>query len=304
MITNTHMATNLLGVLLLAHAMVISAFLIHECAHNTVFVVNLHNARLAAGLSWITVNCYARYEELRRKHFRHHIERADIIGFDYRRRMPYYPHLSKVMAMLEWAYIPAVEIMLHTLLLILPFRNDYYKSQRKRVLSVFTICALLFGSFYWESPRAMILYPLAYILFIMVLRFMDANQHSYDLVEAHDDTGLPGGELRDRNYEYRNTYSNPISMRYPQLNLFTLNFFYHNAHHERPTHPWYRLPALHQELYRNDHSHVLDFRTLLHAYHKYRERRAFRPVSEDMKSHTAHGPDLQGIDGISFLIPI
>ncbi|MEJ2560115.1 MAG: fatty acid desaturase, partial [Anaerolineae bacterium] len=73
---------NLLGIVLLSHAMVISAYLIHECAHNTVFAANRHNALLGACLSWITGSCYARFEDLRRKHFRHHVERADVIRFD------------------------------------------------------------------------------------------------------------------------------------------------------------------------------------------------------------------------------
>ncbi len=304
LIANTAMAVNLIGVLLLAHAMVICAYLIHECAHNTVFAANLYNARLGACLSWITGSCYARYEDLRRKHFRHHVERADVIGFDYRRRLRFYPRLSRFMAALEWAYIPAVEILLRALVIVLPFLDAYYKPQRKRVLSVLVIRASLFAALLWVSPRILLLYPLAYMLFLIVLRFMDANQHSYDLVETHDDAPLSGSEMRDREYEYRNTYSNPISMRFPLLNLFTLNFAYHNAHHDRPTVPWYRLPALHRELYGDDRSHVLSFRALLRAYHKYRVVRAFRPVGGEIKTHVAQGPDLQGIDGISFLIPI
>jgi fatty acid desaturase len=304
MISSMDIAVNLLGVVLLAHALVICAFLIHECIHNTVFTVNLHNARLAACLSWITGSCYARYEDLRRKHFRHHIDRADVISFDYRRRLPYYPRWAKVMAILEWSYFPAVEIMLHALVIVLPFRDDYYKSRRKRVLSVSAARASLFAMLLWASPRVLMLYPLAYMLFLTVLRFMDANQHSYDLVEVRDDAALPDGVLRDRAYEYRNTYSNPISIRLPLLNLLTLNFAYHNAHHDQPTVPWYRLQALHYDLYSDDRSHILAFLTLLRAYHKYRVARAFRPISRHMNTRAAEGPDLKGIDGISFLIPI
>jgi fatty acid desaturase len=299
-----HLTINLVGVLLLAHAMVICAYLIHECAHNTVFALNLHNARLGACLSWLTGSCYARYEDLRRKHFRHHVERADVIGYDYRRRLQAYPRLSRLIAMLEWSYIPAVEILLHALVIVLPFIDDYYKPQRKRVMSVLVIRVLLFATLLWSSPRAFLLYLIAYMLFLIMLRFMDANQHSYDLVETHDDAPLSDSNLRNREYEFRNTYSNPISMRFPLLNLITLNFAYHNAHHERPTVPWYRLPALHHKLFGDDRRHVLSFHALLLAYHKHRVARAFRPVITNMKTRTSHGPDLQGIDGISFLIPI
>lgn len=295
---------NLLGVPLLAHALVISAYLIHECAHNTIFAVNLHNARLGAWLGWITGSCYGRYEDLRRKHFRHHVERADVIGFDYRRRIPTYPLLGILIAALEWAYIPAVEIMLHVLVVTLTFTDEYYKPRRQRVLSIFLVRAALFAALGLYSSRALLLYSVAYMLFLIVLRFMDANQHTYDLVETHDDAPLPGNEQRDRDYEFRNTYSNPISMRFPVLNLLTLNFAYHNAHHDRPTVPWYRLPALHDELYGGNRTHIMPFRELLRAYHTYRVERAFRPLATDRNTHIDHGPDLRGIDGISFLIPI
>jgi len=295
---------NLLGVLLLAHAMVISAYLIHECAHNTVFAANRHNVILGACLSWITGSCYARYDDLRRKHFRHHAERADVIGFDYRRRIVNHPLLAWMLAALEWAYIPAVEIMLHALVVLVPFIDGYYKQRRHRVLLILAIRTALFATLGWFAPRVLLCYPAAYMLFLIVLRFMDANQHTYDLIETHDDTPLIDRGQRDRQYEYCHTYSNPISMRFPILNLIILNFAYHNAHHERPTVPWYRLPELHRELYGDDRGHVLSFRALLRAYHKHRVVRAFRPVAADMKTHVAQGPDLQGIDGISFLIPI
>lgn len=304
LITTSNIPASLLGVLMLAHAMVISAYLIHECAHNTVFVANHHNALLGACLSWITGSCYARYEDLRRKHFRHHVERADVIGFDYRRRIIRYSLPAKVLAALEWSYIPAVEIMLHALVVLLPFLDDCYKAQRQHVLFILAIRTAMFATLAWFAPRVLLCYPLAYMLFLIVLRFMDANQHTYDLIETHDEAPLLNSERRDRQYEFQHTYSNPISMRFPLLNLITLNFSYHNAHHERPTVPWYRLPALHRELYGDERSHVLPIRGLIRAYHRHRVERALRPHPTDMHSHVDRGPDLQGIDGISFLIPI
>jgi len=194
--------------------------------------------------------------------------------------------------------------MLHALVILLPFSDPHYRIHRSRVLTVLFIRATLFLALAFISPKALLLYPVAYTLFLIVLRFMDANQHTYDLLEIHDGRPLPASETRDRDYEYRNTYSNPISLRYPLLNLLTLNFSYHNAHHDRPTVPWYSLPALHKELYGDDRGHVLAFRDLVRAYHKFRVTRAFRPLPTDRKTHVDEGPDLQGIDGISFLIPI
>ena len=194
--------------------------------------------------------------------------------------------------------------MLHALVILLPFTDSYYQPLRTRVLTILVIRVALFAMLALISAKALLLYAIAYMLFLTVLRFMDANQHTYQLVETRDEAPLPGGELRDREYEYHHTYSNPISMRFPLLNLLTLNFAYHNAHHDRPIVPWYRLPALHHELYGDDRGHVLSFRALVHAFHKHRVARAFRPLPSELKTHVNQGPDLQGIDGISFLIPV
>jgi fatty acid desaturase len=298
------LAANIAGVLLLAHAMVISAYLLHECAHNILFAANADNARLGACLSWITGSCYARYEDLRRKHFRHHVERADVIGFDYRQRITSYPALVKLIAALEWAYIPAVEILLHALVILLPFADDYYRPLRRRVFLILVARAALFTTLGLVSLKALLLYPVAYLLFLSVLRFMDANQHTYILVETRDTAPLPGLNVRDRDYEFRHTYSNLLSVRFPILNLFTLNFAYHNAHHDRPTAPWYRLPDLHKSLYGGDAGQVLSFRDLIKAYHRFRVARAFHPNSAELQQHVDNGPDKVGIDGVSFLIPV
>ena len=37
---STSFAINFAGIIILAHAMVIAAYLIHECAHNTIFMKN------------------------------------------------------------------------------------------------------------------------------------------------------------------------------------------------------------------------------------------------------------------------
>ena len=304
LITLPSTLANAAGLLLLAHAMVICAYLIHECAHNTVFADNAHNAWLGAGLGWITGSCFARYQDLRHKHFRHHVERADVIAFDYRRRLTRYPPLVKLIAALEWSYIPAVEILLHALVILLPFTEGYYRPRRRRILIVLAVRAVLFTVLGVVSVQALPFYAIAYMLFLTVLRFMDANQHSYELVEARHATPLPGAERRDREYEYRNTYSNLLSVRYPVLNLITLNFAYHNAHHERPTVPWYRLPALHDSLYGDDASQVLSCRDLIKAYHRFRVARAFRPNAAEPQPHSDNGPDMPGIDGVSFLVPV
>ena len=77
-LTATAWWLNALATVLLAHALVIAAYLIHECAHNTLFADNRWNARLGAALMWLTGASYGRYEDIRHKHFRHHVDRADV----------------------------------------------------------------------------------------------------------------------------------------------------------------------------------------------------------------------------------
>ena len=54
------------------------------------------------------------------------------------------------------------------------------------------------------------------------------------------------------------------------LNWLTLNFGFHNAHHARPTTPWYRLPALHFEMYGSDPKHVIPLAAQLRLFHRHR----------------------------------
>ena len=65
------------GVLLLGHGMIIAAYLIHECAHNTIFKSNHHNSQLASLLAWVCGACYGTIKDIRTKHFRHHVENDD-----------------------------------------------------------------------------------------------------------------------------------------------------------------------------------------------------------------------------------
>ncbi|MEJ2452414.1 MAG: fatty acid desaturase [Gammaproteobacteria bacterium] len=234
-----------LGILLLAHAMVIAAYLIHECAHNTIFMNNAWNANLGRVLMWFTGSCYGTYEEIRQKHFRHHVDRADVVAFDYRDRLARFPALVKVMQVLEWSYIPAVEVMMHLLVLILPFIMENRRHKRRLVLTVLLIRTSLFTVVFYLEPVAVLLYAIAYLLFLTVMRFMDVHQHTYEIFETLDQARGEEAKRFDHEYELRNTYSNMISQRHPWLNLLVLNFGYHNAHHEKPVTPWYRLPALH-----------------------------------------------------------
>lgn len=292
-------ALKLPGVLWLAHALVIAAYLIHECAHNTVFASPRHNARLGEALGFLVGAAYGDYADIRHKHLRHHTDRADVVAFDFRARLLRRPWLLKTVQALEWAWIPAVDLLMHGLVLALPFRRAERRHLRGRVLSVLAARAALFAALGLLSIQALLWYALAYLLFLHVLRFMDVHQHTYILVEALEEKRKPLSADRDRAYEDRNTFSNPISLRHPWLNLLTLNFGYHNAHHVHPTTPWYALPELHKQLYGDACAQALPFPALLKAYAQHRVARVLNADPPDMPVHAGRG--FIGVVGVSFL---
>ena len=292
---------NAAGVLLLGHSMAIAAYLIHECAHNTIFARAGANERLGRMLNWITGGCYGDYGALQHKHFRHHVDKADVVAFDYRNELKRHPILLRLMQVLEWVYIPALDIMMHALQILLPIAREHSRHNRRRVLTAALIRGMLFVSLAWYSPKAALLYVLAYFLMMHVLRFMDAFQHTYEIFETLEQER--GAEARqfDRQYEHENTYSNLISQKFPWLNLLVLNFCYHNAHHFKQAVPWHRLPALHRELYGDDDSQLIPFRNQLWSYHRHRVARITNDFDERPAQGEGKGRDFVGVDGVNFL---
>lgn len=300
-ISSTSCWLNLAGVLVLAHAMIIAAYLIHDCAHNTLFASNKNNARLGNVLLWITGACYGTYEGIRHKHFRHHVDRADVVAFNFRRRLLLYPLLLKCLQALEFIFIPALDILMHWMVPLMPFVLPGRRQQRLRVIIILVIRGAIFTALAMYAPRILILYPIAYMLMLHVLRFMDAFQHTYDLFETLEQEPGPEAKKFDAQFEYSHTFTNVHSQQYPWLNLFTLNFGYHNAHHEKPTQPWYRLPALNRELYGDQFSQILPFRKQLRNYFRYRTQRLTHEDAVDLDVFANDSADFIGVDGVSFL---
>ena len=92
---------NGVAVLLLAHAMVIAAYLVHECGHNLVFHNIRHNAMLGRALTWICGASYGTYEDIRYKHFRHHVDVDDVVWFDYERYFREHPAVLRITRVLD-----------------------------------------------------------------------------------------------------------------------------------------------------------------------------------------------------------
>ena len=301
LITGDTLWLNVTGTLLLGHAMVIAAYLVHECAHNTIFARNEDNARLGKILNWLTSACYGSYEVIRRKHFRHHVDRADVVAFDFRDYFRRHPYAARLMQVLEWFYIPAQDIYMHFLVLVVPFVLASRRADRRRVILALMVRGALFTALVLYSPRVLIFYPLAWMLMVTVLRFMDAFQHTYDLLATLEQPRGTGVKAYDAAYEQRNTYSNVHSLQYPVANLFTLNFGYHNAHHETPAAAWHQLPALHARLYGATNTQVLPLKNQLIAFHRYRTRRLLHTGGGDTDILSNKGLGFVGVDGVSFL---
>lgn len=304
MLAQPRAAVNALGVLLIAHTLTFSAYLLHDCAHNAIFASRAANDRLGVLMSWINGACLADYSRLRRKHLRHHSDRLDVLTFDHRSVLERSPAWVRTgVLVLEWGYVPAVELLLRCMVVAAPFSCG---TRRDRIRVVCLAAARLagFAALALVAPKAVLLYALAYVLFLTVLRFMDAFQHTYDVLISRSLDAAAADPRRDLRYEYENTYSNLLTERWGWLNVLVLNFPYHNAHHVRPGVPWHRLPALHRALYGARDPQVITCRALLAAYHRHRVARI---LAADYGSVAPAGDRVAGFlgaVGVSFLTAV
>ena len=222
-------ALNLAGVLLLAHTMTIAAYMIHDCGHNLVFRRHQDNARLGRVMSWFCGAAYGTYEDMRYKHFRHHVDNDDVVWFDYEAFFEKHPAALRLIQLLEWIYIPAHDLLMHLIMVFTSFVIPERRNQRARNIAVILIRGSLFAALIVFVPKVAILYAVSYMLMMQVLRFMDSVQHDYPYSLTLFESPQPPHK-GDKAWEQEHTFSNPISTRYPKINWLTLNFGFHNAH--------------------------------------------------------------------------
>ncbi len=284
-------ALNLIGLLLCVHTMVLAAYLLHEAAHHNLFGNHTANHRLGETMSFIAGASYASFERIRHLHMRHHLDRADLACFDFKRLTQRVPGLRRGLEALEWAYIPATELLMHLQVVWRPFLERSQHPYRPRAAAMLVVRLGLLTLLGLWSVKALLLYGLAYLLFLHALDFFDAFHHTFDQYFIEPDQALPSSN-RNAAYEQANTYSNLISRRWPWLNLLVLNFGYHNAHHQRASVPWYRLAAYHRELHGDTAACEVPISKLLLTWHRNRVRRVFA------------GDNFIGAHGVSFLTVI
>ena len=295
------LASAALGVLLTAHGMFIAAYLLHEAMHQTLFATRSANRLAGEALSFIAGSSYASYERMRRLHLRHHHERADVSCFDVQAFLRRSPRALRALVLaLEWAYVPAVEALMHLQVIVRPFVQ---RSQRRYLPRVALVLALRLAGLALialSAPRAVPLYLLAYALLLTALSFFDAFHHTYQQYFIAADAPLPV-PVQSHAYEQANTYSNLVALRPAWLNLLCLNFGYHNAHHERAGVPWYRLPALHRELFSQPMPQLLPVSELLVTFHRNRVRRVLASDYGSLGQGAGRADNFVGAHGVSFL---
>jgi fatty acid desaturase len=291
---------NALGVVLCTHCMVLAAYMIHEAAHQSVFATPRANERVGEWLSFIAGASYVSFERIRHMHMRHHRDRVDLACFDYKSVLHERAWLRRMIQTAEWAYLPATEVLLHLQILYRPMLEHSQRRYLPRVLAMLLLRGALFTALALWSPKAALLYLLAYALLLHVLNFFDAFHHTFEQHFVAADQSVPGPRP-DRAYEMANTYSNLLSTRWPWLNTLILNFCYHNAHHERASAPWYRLPVVHRGIYGAQHSSVMPLRELLASWHRNRVRRVYCEDYGTPGEGRRRTDSFIGAHGVSFL---
>jgi len=310
------------AVLIAAHGKVIASYLVHEAAHASTFQEPWANAWLGTLCLWLAGCPYADFRHVKYMHMAHHKDRNDLVEFDYRTFVKGSgPVVRNLILALEWAFIPIVEIIMHCRTALYPiFCSKNVSASRRRNALVGSLFVITFYVFLWEFG-ALLPYMVAGTLVLQYLSMNDAFHHTYEAAFIDDYTPGPGD--RTAQFEEENTYSNILSRSYPWLNLLSLNFGYHNAHHSKAMVPWYSLPEWHNELYRHKNSkqgtkdddadegniktrdspQILSFGDLVTAWFAHRTRRV---LEEDYG--VVHPPgkpgradDFVGSLGVSFL---
>jgi len=227
---------------------------------------------LGSLLSWLCGASYGTYEDMRYKHFRHHVDNDDVVWFDYEKFFEDHPLVLRTTRLLEWFYIPAHDLIMHFIMVFSSFIIPQRRKQRWRNLIVILIRGSVFFALLFFFPKVAALYVVAYLIMMTILRFMDSLQHdySYNLTLFEFDKPPRKGDFV---WEQEHTFSNPHSLKTDWLNWFTLNFGFHNVHHADMTVPWYRLPAKHREMFGDDAATVVPLAAQLKIFHKQRVRR-------------------------------
>ncbi|MBW4661874.1 MAG: fatty acid desaturase [Drouetiella hepatica Uher 2000/2452] len=290
---------NVLGVVLLIHAFLLTATFTHEFIHGNIFKDRKWNAFWGQVMTHMNGACYATWDALVEHHFNHHLHHADFVGFDILKYLnTMNPLLRLVYVILEWLYFPILEFEMRWRVILAPFFEPAKRSLVWRTFAFMLYRTAAFALLAWVSWKGLLLYFLAYVSFVNIMRFADAFHHTYDYAIVGQD--FP---KRDRVYEQEHTFSNLVSFKYPWLNLLFLNFGYHNAHHHNMSVPWHELPELHQKLYSEKGGGLLPLPRLVSNYHRFRLYRLFSGQGDAILESESALDSFTGGVAVSFLTP-
>jgi fatty acid desaturase len=257
---------NLSGVFLLTHSLTYSAYLTHEFMHGTIFKSRRWNSVFGNIMLWLNGGCYNGFQALTLQHIAHHIDRVDVFTFEPVKELQNLPLvMRRIILVLEWLYFPIVGFWSRWHSIVSPFWNSERSSKKSYVISILLIRIAMFSLLGAISLKALLLYFIAYIGMITVLRWADAFQHTYE--------GFPPGvklPKRDRSHEEAHTFSTLLSRDHSWLNVLLLNFGYHNAHHTVMKCPWHNLPEFNQELEKQTNIRYVSLKQQLIHYHRFR----------------------------------
>ena len=295
----------LLGMAFAAHGRIIASYLVHEAAHNIVFKEEQANDIFGVICLCFAGIPYADIGQIRKMHVLHHRDRADPVEFDYRDFVKSGGAILKYLFLgLEWFFLPAVETFMQIRCAFYPFFYPKECTESRRRTAWWGTPAAI--CYYWYLWNKKILLPQLVVggFILHFLSFSDSFHHTYEAIFMTDENYKPGPGSRTAQFEEDNTYSNVLSIRYPWLNVLHLNFGYHNAHHKKPTVPWYDLPEYHKKVYSGENPPcVIPVVDVLHAWFKHRLTRI---LEEDYG--VVHPPgtpgranDFVGALGVSFL---
>jgi fatty acid desaturase len=299
---------NILGVAAIVHSLAISTALTHEFIHGNIFKSHDLNAWWGRMMTHFNGACYAPWDNLVEHHFNHHLHHVDIIRFDVAKYFDrdLSPWLRGIYVALEWLYFPLLEFEMRWRIIFDPFLDVRKQSLLGRTISLMLVRGSAFGLLAWISGKALILYFLAYICFVNLMRFVDAFHHTYTYTisgENFPEFVRKASQKENRLYEQNNTFSNLVSVKYPWLNLLFLNFGYHNAHHHNMSCPWHELPALHAKLYSDTDRGLLPLPQLIGNYHRFRIQRLCSGQGELNATGTVDLDTFIGGVAVSLLTP-
>ncbi len=104
-------------------------------------------------MSWLCGAAYGTYEDMRYKHFRHHVDNDDVVWFDYDAFFERHPRVTQVIRVLEWFYIPAHDLIMHAIMVFTSFIIPQRREQRLRNVTVIVLEVLRSPYCWCFSPK-------------------------------------------------------------------------------------------------------------------------------------------------------